>query len=115
MSEEEIIEKAEEELEYGENCTYKYLLGQILKLYQKEKEKNKELEKKYNDMINLNNDLLIQNKNSISKDKIRAKIKEIEKEIHIVIPNEYNKIEVMNENKNEGAINVLQELLLEEN
>lgn len=40
MSEEEIIEKVEEELKYGENCTYKYLLRQILKLYQKEKEKN---------------------------------------------------------------------------
>ena len=35
MSEEEIIEKVEEELEYGENCTYKYLLRQLLNLYQK--------------------------------------------------------------------------------
>lgn len=47
----------------------------------------------------------------ISKNKIKAKIKELEEEIHIVIPNEYNKIEVMNEFKNEGAVDVLKELL----
>lgn len=52
--------------------------------------------------------------NSISKDKIKEKIESLEEKIHIVIPNEYNKIEVMNEFKNEGAIDVLKELLEEE-
>lgn len=50
----------------------------------------------------------------ISKDKIRAKIKSLEEKIHIVIPNEYNKVEIMNEFKNEGAVDILKELLEEE-
>ena len=52
--------------------------------------------------------------NFISKDKIRAKIKSLEEKIHIVIPNEYNKVEIMNEFKNEGAVDILKELLEEE-
>ena len=46
------------------------------------------------------------------KDKIREKIKELSKNV-IVIPNKYSKMEVINEFKNEGAINVLEELLEE--
>lgn len=72
-----------------------------------EKEKNKELEKENWIMRTVD-------KQYISKDKIRAKIKSLEEKIHVVIPNEYNKIEVMNEFKNEGAVNILKELLEEE-
>ena len=58
------------------------------------------------DLKNLNN--------YINKDKIREKIKSLEEKIHIVIPNEYNKVEIMNEFKNEGAVDILKELLEEE-
>ena len=51
--------------------------------------------------------------NYISKDKIKEKIRQLEDKIHVVIPNEYNQIEVINEFKNEGAINILKELLEE--
>lgn len=50
--------------------------------------------------------------NSISKDKIREKIKELEDKIHVVTYNS-STIEKINEIKNEGALNILQELLEE--
>lgn len=75
----------------------------------KEKEKNKSLKKQIKAMQEY-----YKNTDFVFKDKIREKIKSLEEKIHIVIPNEYNRIEVMNEFKNEGAVDVLKDLLEEE-
>ena len=82
----------------------------ILDLYNKEKEKNETLFEE-NTHWKASYFKLSRKIDVISKDKIREKIVELEDKIHVVIPNEYNKMEVMNEFKNEGAINVLKELL----
>ena len=82
-------------------------LCEIIYKLQKENEELKKYEKYYEEMEEVN-------KKFISVDKIRAKIKSLEEKIHIVIPNGYNKVEIMNEFKNEGAVDILKELLEEE-
>ena len=49
----------------------------------------------------------------INKDKIREKIEELEEKIHVVTPDTHI-IDKITEFKNEGALNILQELLEEE-
>ena len=46
----------------------------------------------------------------VKKDKIKEKIKELEQKIHVVTPDTHI-IEKINELKNEGALNILEELL----
>lgn len=71
----EIVNTAIKQIYRDNECI---ALQRIIKRQQKEIE---ELEKKYNDMISFNNDLLIQNKNSISKDKIRKLLQRYDKGI----------------------------------
>ena len=100
--------------------TYARAIEKLLDLYDKEKEKNKVIEIFRNDMPE-DTEIVCMRKEDfernfgneyISKDKIKAKIKKIEKEIHVVTPDRPI-IEKINECKNEGALNVLNELLEE--
>lgn len=89
--------------------------------YFEEKEKNKLL-KSYSTNLPENVEMILLTKNDfernistdyISKDKIRGKIKELEEKIHVVTPDTHI-IDKITEFKNEGALNILQELLEEE-
>ena len=57
MSEEEIIRNIKEMIQWSDHSTYKMALQGLLDLYNKEKEKNKELEQRINKAIAfINND-----------------------------------------------------------
>lgn len=114
MSEEELRKIAKEEaskfimenLNSAIIITYIQNLEKVIEKQQKKIDELKKYEKYYEEMEEVN-------KKFISVDKIRAKIKSLEEKIHIVIPNEYNKVEIVNEFKNEGALDILKELLEE--
>ena len=126
MNEEEIIEYIKDEIEnetdtyhwfddMPENKTRKQLEESInahqglLDLYQKEKEKNKELEANYDKLsrhfVN----------NHISKDKIKAKIEEVEKEYFKMLSDGTLSLETKNINahRKDAMKTVLQEVLEE--
>lgn len=78
MSEEEIIKNIKEMIQWSDHNTYKIALQGILDLYNKEKEKNKELTDKLKDCdLHYSKLYKFHNNNCVTKDRINQIIDEL--------------------------------------